>query len=397
MAKTLTLTLSPEYKSELELIRDKHPLPYVRERASALLKIASGISGRKVAHEGLLKKRKADTIYDWYKRFKEEEVKGLKLKGGRGRKACFSEEHPDNESARQELLHLVRREPGQFGYKQSHWTLKKIKESCSWLKVETPQGVCSVLTRLKINYKRGRNYLHSPDPDYIAKLADIGICLGKCSKRVVVLFLDELTYYRQPTLASNYEEKGPHQPLAHLSYKSNSSRRVVATLDAATGKVVFEQKWKIGLKQLVDFYEKLSDSYPGAKTIKVVQDNWPIHFHPDVIAALKPHKINWPLALPKNCPTEPSPRARRLNLPIELVPLSTYASWANLIEKLWKWLKQEVIHLHRYADQWLQLQELVDNFLNQFAHDSKELLRYLGLTSNSKLFGQVLPSWPRSP
>jgi len=32
-----------------------------------------------------------------------------------------------------------------------------------------------------------------------------------------------------------------------------------------------------------------------------------------------------------------------------LVPLPTYGSWTGPIERLWRWLKQEVLHLHSYA------------------------------------------------
>jgi len=67
-----------------------HPLPYVRERAAALLKMADEQSGRQVALHGLLKKRYPDTVYDWVKRFKAEGMPGLLVKPGRGRKPAFS-------------------------------------------------------------------------------------------------------------------------------------------------------------------------------------------------------------------------------------------------------------------------------------------------------------------
>jgi hypothetical protein len=171
----------------------------------------------------------------------------------------------------------------------------------------------------------------------------------------------------------------------------------VATLEASTGRVIYDQKSRIGIRQLVDFYKKVCQAYPDAKTIYIVCDNWPIHFHPDVMAALKPQKLKWLLPIPSNWPTEASSRARRLSLPIKLVPLPTYASWTNPIEKLWRWLKQDVLHLHRCADKWDELQNLVESFLGQFADGSKELLRYVGLTSNSKLYGAALASSARSP
>ncbi len=90
MAKPLTINLTPEQRHELEYARDHHELAYVRERASSILKIADGMSGRQVALRGLLKRRKSDTVYDWFHRYQAEGLAGLKIRPGRGRKPAFS-------------------------------------------------------------------------------------------------------------------------------------------------------------------------------------------------------------------------------------------------------------------------------------------------------------------
>lgn len=85
----LQLVLTPEAEKELRKIRDTDPLAYKRERASALLQIASGKSGNWVAKYGLLRPRRKHTIYDWVKRYKEEGISGLQIKDGRGRNPSF--------------------------------------------------------------------------------------------------------------------------------------------------------------------------------------------------------------------------------------------------------------------------------------------------------------------
>ncbi len=95
MPKPIQLVLTAEERKELERIRDRHPKPYVRERAAALLKIAAGRSGRDVALHGLLKRRYPDTIYGWVRRYKAEGVKGLLVRPGRGRKPAFSPSAPE--------------------------------------------------------------------------------------------------------------------------------------------------------------------------------------------------------------------------------------------------------------------------------------------------------------
>lgn len=90
MPKILRISLTAEQSSELEQARDHSDKPYVRERACAILKIASGMSGRQVAQQGLLKKRRKDTIYEWVNRYKAEGISGLQIRSGRGRKPAFS-------------------------------------------------------------------------------------------------------------------------------------------------------------------------------------------------------------------------------------------------------------------------------------------------------------------
>jgi hypothetical protein len=185
-----------------------------------------------------------------------------------------------------------------------------------------------------------------------------------------------LTYYRQPSLTQAYEVRGPTQPLAVRSHAKNTAHRIVGALNALTGQVVYRQRSHTDIPCLVDFWYDLRQAYPQAECIYVVVDNWPVLFHPDVLAPLHPQHLPWP---PENRPSEPSKQARRDNLPIHLICLPTYASWLNPIEKLWRWLKQDVLHLHRLSQDWSALKQAVADFLDRFASGSDSLLRYVGL------------------
>jgi hypothetical protein len=61
MPKRRTLDLTPEQYHELVDCRDHHRLPYLRERAAALLFIAAGLTPTYVAWYGLLPPRDTDT------------------------------------------------------------------------------------------------------------------------------------------------------------------------------------------------------------------------------------------------------------------------------------------------------------------------------------------------
>ncbi len=277
---------------------------------------------------------------------------------------------------------VVRREPALFGHHQSRWTLQTILESCDWLCLDSLGGVSQLLKRLGIRFKRARSYIHSPDPNYEAKVSYMILCRMRAwyqPERHVFLYLDEVTYGRQPTLDRAYEQVGSHQALSYRSHKSDTQFRGIGALNAITGQVTYRQHAKISLQHLSDFYAHIRSDYPDAETIYVAQDNWPVHVHPDVLARLEPQLSPfWP-TVPDNWPDQARLHALQDRLPIQLVFLPTYASWLNPIEKLWRWLRQDVLHLHRLSDDWQALKQAVSDFIAQFALGSSVLLHYVGL------------------
>jgi hypothetical protein len=276
----------------------------------------------------------------------------------------------------------VRRSPQLFGYATARWRLGQLLASCDWLRLTTRSGLSQLLQRLGISYKRGRDYVHSPDRHYQAKLDllhRLRLRAYYAPERFVFTYADQLTYYRQPSLAPAYEVRGHVQPLAERSHTKNTAYRIMGALNALTGQVTYRQRNRTDITCLVDFWYDLRQAYPQAETIYVVVDNWPVLFHPDVLAPLQAQHLPWPPTLPSNWPTEPTKQARHDSLPIQLICLPTYASWLNPIEKLWRWLKQDVLHLHRLSNDWPALKQAVADFLDPFATGSLPLLRYVGL------------------
>lgn len=258
-----------------------------------------------------------------------------------------------------------------------------VKATCQWLRIKTLAGMCRLLKRLGIHLKRGRDYVHSPDVDYQAKLAAIAEARQRSlaePERYALLYLDEFSFYRQPLVALAYEERGQRQPLARRSHRSNTRGRVIATLDAHTGRVVYLQRAHITVSTLRTFWYELRTAYPATETLYVVLDNWPVHFHPNALAALTEQQFPWPRPVPTHWPTQPSASSKQDDLPIHFLCLPTYASWCNPIEKLWRWLTQEVLDLHRLTDEWPALKAAVTAFLDQFHDGSDQLLHYVGLS-----------------
>jgi hypothetical protein len=259
-----------------------------------------------------------------------------------------------------------------------------IAERCPWLAVTHESSLWRLLDRLGIRYKRGRDYVHSPDRHYLEKLSLIELARMRAyyePERFTFVYVDEFTYYRQPSVACGYEAAGPYQPLARRSHRSNTQGRIIGALNACSGRVTYRQRSRISRSVIADFWLQLRAAYPDAEQIYAVVDNWPVHFHVDALACLQPQEFPWPPYVPPHWPTEPSSSAIQDNLPIQLLCLPTYASWLNPIEKLWRWLNQDVLHLHPYSNDWQALKQEVTWFLDQFRDGSEELLRYVGLLS----------------
>lgn len=256
-----------------------------------------------------------------------------------------------------------------------------IRQACPWLRLHTDSGLCQLLDRLGLSRKEGRLRMRSPDPDYCAKTEYIRrICeAADGDPGKVVVYQDEASYYRRPSLAPVYQPKGSDQKAVPTRSEDPKFQRICGAMDVATGQVFWQQSAKFGVEQLIAYYHEMVDHWPEADTIYVVQDNASIHFHHELLEHLAAQQWPWQFWTPANWP-DPEPAARREGpLSIQLVPLPTYAPWLNPAEKLWRWMKQDILHMHELAENWHALKRAVANFLDQFTDGSDELLRYAGL------------------
>jgi transposase len=211
----------------------------------------------------------------------------------------------------------------------------------------------------------------SPDPEYPSKLEHLCACLqeaGQSPGEVELIFMDEAGFYRWPVPARTWAEVAPVPPPSanHTGNDNNSQWRLIGGLNAYTGQVNYLSNYIVGRRQVIAWYQLLSEAYPNAQKIYIAQDNWSIHSHPDVLEALKQY-----------------PR-------IEIVWLPTYSPWLNPIEKLWRWLKVDILKMHRLSQDWKELKHQVDLFLVQFAKGSRQLLQYAGLRGEGKLAQALL-------
>ena len=331
-----------------------------------------------------MKKRDPDTVYAWLRRYREHGIQGLSNKLGRGRKPAFSQKSP--EEAESELLHAIGEDPGDINAHQSRWTLRTLGEAVPWLAGVSLPGIHQIFSRLGISYKRAREYMRSPDVDYAKKLARIQQVLVETRQNPeasVVLYQDEFGFYRQPTVAKDWAETGTKYPLARQSHQPQQTCYGIGALNPHTGDLVYQQVQSCTVVSLHAFYTQICQRYQNAERIYLIQDNRAVHFHANLMAALLPETVSFAKPTPPSWTGKHSKKIGKLaKLRIQLLQLPTYAPWTNPIEKLWRWVRQSVLHLHRLAEDWEALQQRVIAFMEQFRGGSQALLRYVGLLPN---------------
>jgi hypothetical protein len=275
------------------------------------------------------------------------------------------------EAVQEERLETLRAGPGEAARKEvavracgptpSCWTLRTIRASVDWLMDYTLSGVWRVLQNCGRGLHNACARLFSPDPDYASKVRRLHRCLRDATRHpdtVVALFLDEFGYQRWPEVAPMW---GVEAAVAQRA-GNNQQWRTIGALNALTGQVHYLDGYIVGRQQVSQCSSRVDRVYPKkVELIYVIQDNWNIHTHPDVLSALAAY-----------------PRIKPLWLP-------TYAPWLNPIEKLWRWLRQDILKMHRWVEDWPQVQQRVRDFLEQFAHGSVALLHYVGLQGKGKL------------
>jgi hypothetical protein len=257
-------------------------------------------------------------------------------------------------AARQELA------VGASGPEPCRWTVRTLRVSGDWLSEYTGSGVWRVLQTCGLPLRASCARRFSPEPDYRRKVQRLHRCLRAAARHpqeVVALFLAEFSYYRWPEVAPTWGAE------AAVAQRTDNTQhwRTIGCLNARTGQVNFLDGYIVGRRQVSQFYGQIAHGYPKAELRYVIQDNWNIPTHPEVLAAL----AAWPRLKP--------------------VWLPTYAPWLNPIEKLWRWVRQDVLKMHRGVEDWPRVNQWGRDFLTQFAHGSQDLLHYVGLRGKGKL------------
>jgi len=267
------------------------------------------------------------------------------------------------EEAQEMVECVLHQSPRQDGFKRTGWRLQDVGRALRWVEGDSDVGIYKVLKRLGFSRKKALHFMRSPDSEHRYKWQRILAAYQEAvtnPEQVILLFQDELTYYRRAKIGKTLQRRGGKQRRHQHTAGPNTKARITAALNALTGQVIYRQRSQVGVKALVEFYAQIRAVYPQVQRIYLVQDNWPVHAHPAILEAVQQHNLT-------------------------LLFLPTYASWLNPIEKLWRWLRQDILHNHNHSANFKQLRREVVELLDLFVQGSLKLLHYVGLLSEDEL------------
>ena len=274
-----------------------------------------------------------------------------------GASPLFSPAHQDLEVAAGDLQEVVHHHPQLHGLSRSRWRLTDLRQVIPWMAKLSLPGICRLLKRLEVSYKRGRAHVHSPDLQYPAKLASIARArelAQQAPAEVVFLYEDEFTFYSRPPVGRTYAPRG--HTASKASGAALETRRIAACVDVASGAVIARQRDHFNVKEMARFFWYVERQYPDAAVIYLALDNWPVHFHAFVQDYLAQHHSR-----------------------IRFLPLPTYAPWTNPVEKLWLLFHEDFLDQHPFGQCWEALKQAITDWFAGRREGSAELLHTIGL------------------
>ena len=325
MAKSITITLSPEEKSSLEKIA-RSPSSQVREvlRVKVVLLAAENISNQAISQRlGC----NIETARLWRNRFHALGMKGLQDEKGRGRKPIYS---PEKES---EIIAATLTPPKEA----THWSARRLAKKVGVSK----STVHRIWQAHKIQPHRVEHFKYSRDPMLVEKVIDIiGLYLHP-PDNALVLCVDEKTQIQALERTQPILPLGPGRPAAQThDYKRNGTTALFAALNLTHPEVIGRCAEKHRHQEFLAFMRKIDLEYPQEE-IHLILDNYGTHTHPKVEKWFQRRK-----------------RYHRHFTP-------TSASWMNLVECWFSILTRQRIRRGNFTSE-LNLQKLLHRYIREW-------------------------------
>jgi len=272
--KPPSIELTPGLLKKLRTDASRRGAPYWRIlRTRIILTLADNPS---VSNAARKLETTRHTVRFWRNRYLLEGRKGLKTRPIHGCPPVISA------IARCELLAVACSTPADFGVPfQDVWTQESLLETYRARNRDLERLSMGTLHRIlneaKLKPHKLKMWLHSPDPDFRAKVTQICNLYHVVPPNSIVLCIDEKTGMQ--ALGRKHQPSPPQSGKAgkfEYEYIRNGTRSLIAAFNPHTGEVFGQVRAKRKAVDLLDFMEALAAHCPDGD-IHVVWDNLNIH------------------------------------------------------------------------------------------------------------------------
>ena len=327
--------LSHRQRKELRRLALRARDPGLRCRCKVVLALIRGTTPTVIAEGGLCGKSQ---VY---------RVAGRFISGGL---AGLADRREDNGTRKItpayqcELLQVVEGSPQNHGYRRPTWTqelLARVLAERTGVAISV-SAMSRLLRRTGVGLKRPKPTVGCPwkKRRRERRLREIEQLVAHLPADEVVLYLDEVDIHLNPKIGPDWTRRGRQREV--LTPGCNEKRYLAGAWNPKTRRLIYvEGERKNSLLFLELLYKLATKTYPNAKRIHLVLDNYGIHDSLQVRLALK------------------SQTAERLKLHF----LPPYCPDHNRIERIWKDLHDNVTRNHRCAT----MEELMDEVRSYLA------------------------------
>lgn len=268
--------------------------------------------------------RSIKTVSNYIQIYRNEGLNGLKMGHPTGppRKLTEQQEH--------ELVQVIAyHTPHDVGYENHYnWTLAIMVNFIEreWGVTYTQRGVSRLLQDLGLTYTRPTYVLKMAEPQKQNEFRNETFpSLKKLLNEEIdhLLFEDESMIRDYQAIQRSWFLKGCQRLIP--TYGQHRGAKLLGTLNYETGEIFVFEEEHYDVKVFLEFLKLTLESYPTGKIVMVL-DNARIH-HAKLIQPF----------LEEDCDR------------LELVLLPPYSPELNLIEGLWKWMKENIINNVFYA------------------------------------------------
>jgi transposase len=314
-------TLSNRQRNELRRLANRARDAGLRCRCKVILALVRGTSPTRIAQGGLCAKSQ---VY---------RVAGRFLTGGLAGLADRREDNgqPKITTAYQaELLRLIEGSPQGFGYRRPTWTQELLARVLAE-RVEIAISAATMsrlLGRLGIGLRRPKPVVQCPwkEARRRRRLRQIERLVMHLPADEVVVYVDEVDIHLNPKVGPDWMRRGRQKEV--LTPGCNEKRYLAGAWNPKARRLTYVEGARKNSLLFLELLSKLATkTYPGAKRVHIILDNYGIHDSLQVRLALK------------------SEAAARL----ELHFLPPYCPDHNRIERIWKDLHDNVTRNHRCA------------------------------------------------